>query len=402
MLRMWTALQARFVSEEDGASLVEYGLLVALIAIVAILAVTFVGTSVESNFDEIGSRQGMGRAKMARAGACLFNHDYELAHSLWMESLQIAREVNDQALVLTQLAGLAALTYHLGRHAEAVEVAIQGLGEAREAHHQHVIVWMLDLIASFCAADAPVEAVMLEASAAALREKAGGGILSTVRATRAASEDELVDLALPRLDALRSEGVTTVEIKSGYGLETESELKMLSAARRLAAMRPVTIKTTFLGAHALPEEFRDREDAYIDLVVNEMMPAAARAGGSVGAGVGTSVSQSPSRRASMKAAWKSWLVETNQPIPASGTSVRFEPKPRQLPPWAMARTPRCWSIEKPSAQPGSPGASVVCSRCISRIVSDPRMRVPSSWPSARCASMKRARSLPVVTKSPAG
>ena len=107
---------------------------------------------------------------------------------------------------------------------------------------------------------------------------AGGGILSTVRATREASEDELVDLALPRLDALRAEGVTTIEIKSGYGLASDSELKMLSAARRLGTMRPVTIKTTFLGAHALPEEFKDREDAYIDLVLNEMMPAAADAG----------------------------------------------------------------------------------------------------------------------------
>ena len=109
-------------------------------------------------------------------------------------------------------------------------------------------------------------------------QQAGGGILSTVRATRSASDDQLVDLALPRLDLLRAEGVTTIEIKSGYGLETESELKMLSVARRLAEMRPVTIKTTFLGAHALAEDFKDREDAYIDLVVDEMMPAAARAG----------------------------------------------------------------------------------------------------------------------------
>ncbi len=107
---------------------------------------------------------------------------------------------------------------------------------------------------------------------------AGGGILSTVRATREASEDELVDSAMPRLDALRAEGVTTIEIKSGYGLARESELKMLSAARRLATLRPVTIKTTFLGAHALPGEFKDREDAYIERVVDEMMPAAARAG----------------------------------------------------------------------------------------------------------------------------
>ena len=109
-------------------------------------------------------------------------------------------------------------------------------------------------------------------------QAAGGGILSTVRATRAASEDDLVATALPRLDALCAEGVTVIEIKSGYGLDTETELKMLRAARRLAALRPVTVKTTFLGAHALPQEFKGRSGDYIDLVCHDMMPAAATAG----------------------------------------------------------------------------------------------------------------------------
>jgi imidazolonepropionase len=109
-------------------------------------------------------------------------------------------------------------------------------------------------------------------------QAAGGGILSTVRATRMATEDELVAAALPRLDALLGEGVTTIEIKSGYGLETETELKMLRAARRLAALRPVTVKTTFLGAHALPEAFKGRSGDYIDLVCGEMLPAAVEAG----------------------------------------------------------------------------------------------------------------------------
>ncbi|MDA8747787.1 imidazolonepropionase [Litoreibacter sp.] len=93
--------------------------------------------------------------------------------------------------------------------------------------------------------------------------RAGGGIVSTVKATRAASEDELVAAALLRLDALVAEGVCTVEIKSGYGLDTETELRMLRAARRLAEMRAVTIKTSFLGAHAVPPDFSGREDAYI-------------------------------------------------------------------------------------------------------------------------------------------
>lgn len=102
--------------------------------------------------------------------------------------------------------------------------------------------------------------------------KAGGGIVSSVKALRAASEDELVRQSLPRLDALIGEGVTTVEIKSGYGLDLENEAKSLRAARRLAAVRNVTIRTTFLGAHALPPEAQGDKDAYVDRVANEMLP----------------------------------------------------------------------------------------------------------------------------------
>ena len=94
--------------------------------------------------------------------------------------------------------------------------------------------------------------------------RAGGGIISTVTATRAASEEALVAAALPYVDAALAEGVAVIEIKSGYGLEQESELKMLRAARRIGALRPVTVRTTYLGAHAVPPEFRDRADAYID------------------------------------------------------------------------------------------------------------------------------------------
>ena len=108
--------------------------------------------------------------------------------------------------------------------------------------------------------------------------RAGGGILSTVTATRAASEDALVESALPRLDALIAEGVATVEVKSGYGLDGETELRMLRAARRLAALRPVRIRTTFLGAHAVPPEFRGRADAYIDDICLPALDAAAAEG----------------------------------------------------------------------------------------------------------------------------
>ena len=96
--------------------------------------------------------------------------------------------------------------------------------------------------------------------------RAGGGILSTVTATRAATEDELVASALPRLDALLAEGAATVEVKSGYGLTIANELKMLRAARRLAAERPVRIVTSWLAAHAVPPEYKDRADAYLDEV----------------------------------------------------------------------------------------------------------------------------------------
>lgn len=106
--------------------------------------------------------------------------------------------------------------------------------------------------------------------------RAGGGIVSTVKATRAASQDELVASALPRLDALIADGACTVEIKSGYGLSPDDEVKMLRAARALANKRKVRIVTTFLGAHALPPEANGDKDRYIDLVINEMMPVVAR------------------------------------------------------------------------------------------------------------------------------
>lgn len=103
--------------------------------------------------------------------------------------------------------------------------------------------------------------------------RAGGGIVSTMRATRAASEPELVASALPRLDALLAEGVTTVEVKSGYGLDTASETKMLRAARALSDERDVRVATSFLGAHAVPPEFAGNADGYVDLICDEMIPA---------------------------------------------------------------------------------------------------------------------------------
>ena len=108
--------------------------------------------------------------------------------------------------------------------------------------------------------------------------RAGGGIVSTMKATRAASQDDLVAGALPRLDALIAEGLTTIEVKSGYGLSLEDELKSLRAARALGQARRVSVTATFLGAHALPPEYAGDPDGYIDHVCFQMIPAVAAQG----------------------------------------------------------------------------------------------------------------------------
>jgi imidazolonepropionase len=120
----------------------------------------------------------------------------------------------------------------------------------------------------------------LRAAGASYQEiaAAGGGILATVRATRAAGVEELVALARPRLARALEHGTTTMEVKSGYGLSTADELKMLEAIRRLAGTQPVEVHATFCGAHEVPPEYRGRTDDYVDLVVKEMIPAVAERG----------------------------------------------------------------------------------------------------------------------------
>lgn len=105
---------------------------------------------------------------------------------------------------------------------------------------------------------------------------AGGGIVRTVAATRSASEDELVVHALPRLAAMLAAGTTTAEVKSGYGLETAAELRMLRAIRTLAAQQPIELVATFMGAHEIPVEYRDRREDYVRLIIDDMLPAVAR------------------------------------------------------------------------------------------------------------------------------
>ena len=107
---------------------------------------------------------------------------------------------------------------------------------------------------------------------------AGGGIVSTVTATRSADEASLLDTALARAKALLADGVTTLEIKSGYGLTLDDERKMLRVARQVGAALGVTVRTTFLGLHALPAEYRDRRDAYVDAVCDDWLPTLAGEG----------------------------------------------------------------------------------------------------------------------------
>ncbi|MDE2220802.1 MAG: imidazolonepropionase [Gammaproteobacteria bacterium] len=108
--------------------------------------------------------------------------------------------------------------------------------------------------------------------------RAGGGILATVRATRAATLPQLVEAALPRVDALLAEGVTTLEIKSGYGLDLETEQRMLQAARAIGRQRPLTVMTTYLGAHTVPPEHANDADGYVTRLCNELIPAMAASG----------------------------------------------------------------------------------------------------------------------------
>jgi imidazolonepropionase len=115
-------------------------------------------------------------------------------------------------------------------------------------------------------------AARLQGASYAQIAQRGGGINSTVRATRAASEQQLFDLSVPRLQSLLAEGVGCIEIKSGYGLNFETEAKMLRVARRLAASFPVTIKTTFLGAHAVPPEYQNQTDQYLQQVAFDWLP----------------------------------------------------------------------------------------------------------------------------------
>ncbi|RYY47547.1 MAG: imidazolonepropionase [Sphingomonadales bacterium] len=154
--------------------------------------------------------------------------------------------------------------------------------------------------------------------------RTGGGILSTMRATRAASEAELVASALPRLDALIAEGVTTIEVKSGYGLTVADELKMLRAARALGEARRVRVTPTLLGAHAVPPEYAGRADAYVDLVCDTMIPAAIGLADAVDAfceGIGFTAAQSGRVLVAAREAGLPVKLHAEQLSPLGGASL---------------------------------------------------------------------------------
>ena len=159
---------------------------------------------------------------------------------------------------------------------EASEVAIPAGAEIIDCEGRWVTPGLIDCHTHLVHAGNRAREFEMRLTGASYEEiaRAGGGIVSSVRQVREASEADLVSQTLPRLDALIAEGVTTVEVKSGYGLTVEDELKMLRAARQLAAERPVAITTTYLGAHATPADYKGRNRAFIEEVALPGLKAA--------------------------------------------------------------------------------------------------------------------------------
>ena len=161
---------------------------------------------------------------------------------------------------------------------EADLPAAFGKGEVTDAQGRWITPGLIDCHTHLVYAGNRAHDFELRLQGASYEEiaRAGGGIVSTVKDSRAANQAELVRQSLPRLDALIAEGATTVEVKSSYGLDLENEVKALRAARQLGEERPVTIRTTFLGAHAMPAEAKGDKRAYIDSIVTAMLPAIAK------------------------------------------------------------------------------------------------------------------------------
>ena len=165
----------------------------------------------------------------------------------------------------------------LGKTAELPKDLFEHCPERLDCHGQLVTPGLIDCHTHLVYGANRAQEFEMRLNGASYEElaRAGGGIISTVNATRSSSEQELFDQALPRLQGLVAEGVTTVEIKSGYGLNINDEIKMLRVARRLGEEQSINVTTTFLGAHALPPEYSGRSDEYITLVCEQMLPRAA-------------------------------------------------------------------------------------------------------------------------------
>ncbi|MFZ5816548.1 MAG: imidazolonepropionase [Bacillota bacterium] len=176
------------------------------------------------------------------------------------------------------LAALEGIIVDVGRTEEVLARVKTGPStRIIDARGRAVIPGFVDPHTHLCFAGDRAEEFAMRLAGATYQEIAarGGGILSTVRATREASEASLVDLGLRRLDRLALTGTTTVEIKSGYGLTTVDELKQLRAIREMGRRHPLDVVPTFMGAHEVPPEYRERRGSYISLLVNEMLPAVA-------------------------------------------------------------------------------------------------------------------------------
>ena len=191
------------------------------------------------------------------------------------------------------LTGIGHLTTHVGDPIPQAAVAIsedrivyagpesdapdQGPGDRIECGGRAVIPGFVDAHTHLVFAGDRSDEFAMRLAGASYSDiaAAGGGILSTMKSTRAASEEELFDLAAARVRRMIAAGTTTLEIKSGYGLDLETELRLLRVARRIGDELPVTVKTTFLGAHSVPPEFKEHRDGYIRVLIDDMLPEVA-------------------------------------------------------------------------------------------------------------------------------
>ncbi|WP_192182710.1 imidazolonepropionase [Mesorhizobium amorphae] len=201
---------------------------------------------------------------------------------LWRNARLATLSENTSGLGIVEKGAIAArdgLIAYAGPEAEMPSGLVQG-AESVDCEGRWITPGLIDCHTHLVYAGNRANEFEMRLAGATYEEvaKAGGGIVSSVKSLRAASEDELVAQTLPRLDALMAEGVTTVEIKSGYGLDLDNETKSLRAARQLGSERPVTVRTTCLAAHALPPEAKGDKDAFIDVVAKEILPAVAAEG----------------------------------------------------------------------------------------------------------------------------